>query len=175
MHPTKPTNDDAAPSSDLQRLPAGVGSDLLLAAGRCSGSTTALHRTNIASEVCLIHHHSPPRAANPFASRGHLSPYRLQHHALFILRAEALRTCRAAQSLCVSLSDRRCVALALLLPAFFLLRSLMSSLRRPPRGPSSPQRFLFKSPGNSSGTEPNQVCSPAGISRPNATGPICQP
>ena len=103
----------------MQRLPAGVGGDLLLAAGRCSGFTTALHRTNVASEVCLIHHHSPPRAANPLASRGQLSPYRPQHHALFILRAEALRTCRAAQSLCASLSPTdvallRCVAFCLL-------------------------------------------------------------
>jgi hypothetical protein len=162
----------------LQRLPAGVGGDLLLAAGRCSGFTTALHRTNVASEVCLIHHHSPPRAANPLASRGQLSPYRPQHHALFILRAEALRTLQGgAEPLRVSLSDRRCVvALRCFLPAFVLLRSLMSSLRRPPRGTSPPQRFLFTSPGISSGTEPNEVCSPAictfaaGILRPNATG-----
>ncbi|PMD20449.1 hypothetical protein NA56DRAFT_704792 [Hyaloscypha hepaticicola] len=45
LDPTNPTNDDAAPSSNLQRLPAGVDRDLLLVAGRCSGSTTTLHRT----------------------------------------------------------------------------------------------------------------------------------
>jgi hypothetical protein len=85
---------------------------------------------NVASEVCLIHHHSPPRAANPLALRGHLTPYRPQHHALYILRAEALRTCRAAQSLCASLSP---TDVALRLRCFCLL-SFCSGHSCPPSG-----------------------------------------
>jgi hypothetical protein len=42
--------------------------------------------------------HRRPRAANPLAPRGLLSPYRPHPHAVFVLLAAALRTCRAAQS-----------------------------------------------------------------------------
>jgi hypothetical protein len=49
----------------------------------------------------------PPRAANPLSSRWQASPHRPQQHAVVVLRAEALRTCRAAQSLHASLRARR--------------------------------------------------------------------
>jgi hypothetical protein len=105
----------------------------------------------------------PPRTANPLSPlppRGLWSSYRPQQHAVFVLCAEALRTCRAAQSLHASLRVRnrgRCVAFA---PSVFpSVRSSMSSPRRPPRGPSLLQRFLFPSPGDSSGTDLKQACS----------------
>jgi hypothetical protein len=69
----------------------------------------------------------PPRTANPLSPlppRGLRSPYRPQQHAVFVLRAEALRTCRAAQSLHASLgvcNRRLCVAFARLLSPPFAL------------------------------------------------------
>ncbi len=78
------------------------------------------HDTAQSSQAILPH--PPHRSTNGFPSRGLLSPYRSQLHAAFARRAEALRTCRAAQCPLRVLAGlaRRCSCPALCCAAFSL-------------------------------------------------------
>jgi len=107
----------------------------------------------------------PPRTANPLSPlppRGLGPPIGLNSMRLvFVLLAEALREDLqgGAELARVSPSPQQKTLRCFCPSAFPSIRSSMSSPRRPPRGPSLSQRFLFPSPGDSSGTDLKQACS----------------